>query len=101
MFIMTMNVLVVATSHKTRGGITAVVNAHKQGEQWDRCNCKWIETHIDRSRLQSVLYLLKAIVSYVVLLPKASIVHIHLSEPMSALRKLFFFFFANILKDFI
>ena len=98
MFIMTMNVLVVATSHKTRGGITAVVNAHKQGEQWDRCNCKWIETHIDRSRLQSVLYLLKAIVSYVVLLPKASIVHIHLSEPMSALRKLFFFFFANILK---
>lgn len=91
-------VLVVATSHKTRGGITAVVNAHKQGKQWNRYNCKWIETHIDCSRLQSIWYLLKAIVSYAVLLPKASIVHIHLSEPTSALRKLFFFFFANILK---
>ena len=93
-----MNVLVVATSQKTRGGITAVVNAHKQGKQWDRYNCKWIETHIDSSRLQSMLYLLKAIVFYIVLLPKASIVHIHLSEPTSALRKMLFFFLANIFK---
>ena len=93
-----MKVLVIATSSRTRGGITAVINAHKQGKQWDRYNCKWIETHIDSSRLLSVYYLLKAIVSYAASLPKASIVHIHLSEPMSAIRKLLFFFIANIFK---
>lgn len=27
-------VLVVATSRKTRGGITAVIKAHETGEQW-------------------------------------------------------------------
>ena len=29
-------VLVVATSRKTRGGITSVVKAHEQGEQWEQ-----------------------------------------------------------------
>lgn len=93
-----MKVLVIATSKKTRGGITAVVKAHTQGRHWNKYNCEWIETHIDSSRLQSMLYLLKAIVFYIVLLPKASIVHIHLSESISALRKMLFFFLANIFK---
>lgn len=30
----TPKVLVVATSHKTRGGITSVVKAHETSEQW-------------------------------------------------------------------
>lgn len=42
-------VLVVATSRKTRGGITSVVKAHEQGEQWREFGCEWIETHIDGS----------------------------------------------------
>lgn len=29
-------VLVVATSRKTRGGITSVVKAHEMGEQWKK-----------------------------------------------------------------
>lgn len=28
-------VLVIATSRKTRGGITSVVKAHEKGEQWN------------------------------------------------------------------
>ena len=56
-----MKVLVIATSSRTRGGITAVINAHKQGKQWDRYNCKWIETHIDSSRLLYADYLMKQI----------------------------------------
>ena len=41
-------VLVIATSRKTRGGITSVVKAHEKGEQWNDYHCKWIETHIDK-----------------------------------------------------
>lgn len=41
-------VLVVATSRKTRGGITSVIKAHETGEQWKEFHCKWIETHIDK-----------------------------------------------------
>lgn len=41
-------VLIIATSHKTRSGITSVINAHKKGPQWQKYHCKWIETHIDK-----------------------------------------------------
>lgn len=41
-------VLIIATSQKTRGGITAVIKAHEVGEQWKKFHCKWIETHIDK-----------------------------------------------------
>lgn len=83
-------VLVVATSHKTRGGITSVVNAHKQGEQWSEYQCKWIETHIDQGVFQKLLYLLRSWVTFIVLVPRYDLVHIHLSEPASAMRKLLF-----------
>ena len=29
-------VLIIATSRKTRGGITSVIKAHKTGEQWQK-----------------------------------------------------------------
>lgn len=32
-----MKVLVVATSRKTRGGITSVIKAHEMGEKWEQC----------------------------------------------------------------
>ena len=42
------SVLIIATSHKTCGGITSVIKAHKKGKQWIRFHCKWLETHIDK-----------------------------------------------------
>ncbi len=89
-------VLVVATSRKTRGGITAVVKAHESGLQWKKYHCKWIETHIDNSKILSVLYCVRAFFLYLFNLPVAKIVHIHLSEPMSLLRKTLFFFPAKL-----
>ena len=91
-------VLVVATSHKTRGGITSVVKAHKQGIQWNAFHCRWIETHIDKSRLFALFYFLKSLVSYSYYLFSAQLVHIHLSEPGSAIRKMFFFIPALLLR---
>ena len=93
----TPKVLVVATSHKTRGGITSVVKAHQKGEQWKTFHCKWIETHIDKGAFFKLAYFIRSFTQYLFVLPFYDIVHIHLSEPPSALRKSIFVLWAKIL----
>lgn len=90
--------LVLATSHRTRGGITSVVKAHEQGSQWKEYNCKWIETHVDTSKLMALCYLFRSYIQFLFYLPVTKITHIHLSEPGSAMRKLLFFFPAHLFR---
>lgn len=90
-------VLVVATSRKTRGGITSVIKAHEQGEQWRNFHCKWIETHRDGSKSRKILYLLSAYIEYIILLPFYNIVHIHLTLGSSGRRKMAFIKLAKLL----
>ena len=87
-------VLVVATSRKTRGGITSVVLAHEQGQQWKDFHCKWIETHRDKNKGLKLFFFIKAFFQFLFLFPFYDIVHIHLSEPPSAIRKLPFMWLA-------
>lgn len=89
-------VLVLATSRKTRGGVTSVVKAHEQGEQWKKYHCKWIETHRDNGLIVKFLMVIPAFIQYVFLLPFYDLVHIHTSEPPSALRKVVFMWWAKI-----
>ena len=84
-------VLVVATSRKTRGGITSVVKAHEKGEQWNDYHCKWIETHIDKNGKYKLWYFIKGFVQFLWVLPSYDLVHIHTSEPPSALRNVYLF----------
>lgn len=85
-------VLVVATSRKTRGGITSVVKAHETGEQWKKYHCRWIETHRDGPAWRKVWYLATALIEYLLLLPFYDIVHIHIATTQSAKRKRLFFY---------
>jgi len=91
-------VLVIATSRKTRGGITSVVKAHEEGMQWSKYHCRWIPTHVDKGFLWKLIYAVRGFLEYLVFIPSADIVHIHVSEPPSALRKLVFFRLAKWLK---
>lgn len=91
-------VLVVATSRKTRGGITSVVKAHEKGRQWRMFHCRWIETHRDKGILIKMYYLIKGFIKYLFLLPGCDLVHIHMSEPVSALRKLPFIALAKLFR---
>lgn len=91
-------VLVVATSRKTRGGITSVVKAHETGEQWKKYHCRWIETHIDRGAVCKLFYLIRGLLTYIFFLPTCAIVHIHTSEPPSALRKSMFMLLAKLFR---
>ena len=88
-------VLVIATSRKTRGGITSVVKAHETGEQWEKYHCRWIETHRDGNSIRKLWYLGTALVEYICLLPFYDIVHIHLATTQSAKRKKMFFYLAK------
>lgn len=89
-------VLVIATSKKSRGGIASVVSAHEACTVWREYNCRWIETHIDSGIIMALWYLLKNYILFLFQLPAAQIVHIHLSEPRSAIRKLLFFVSAKL-----
>lgn len=90
-------VLVVATSRKTRGGITSVVKVHENGEQWKKFHCRWIETHRDGNAIRKLWYFATALMEYIVLLPFYDIVHIHVATTKSAQRKSVFFELAKLL----
>lgn len=91
-------VLIIATSRKTRGGITAVIKAHEVGEQWKKFHCKWIETHRDGSNIRKLWYLGSALIEYFCLLPFYDIVHIHVGLQASVKRKLLFAHIAHLTK---
>lgn len=91
-------VLVVATSRKTRGGITSVVKAHEQGPQWEKYHCHWVETHRDGSKYRKILYFIKGLADFLFRLPCYDLVHIHFSNGNSLKRKLIFARLAKLLK---
>lgn len=90
-------VLVVSTSRKTRGGITAVLKLYEQSTMWQKYHCRWIGTHRDGGKLRKLWYLFTAMLLYVLLLPFYDIVHIHFSLSNSAKRKYPFFRLAKLL----
>lgn len=88
-------VLVVATSRKTRGGITSVIKAHETGVQWKKYHCTWIQTHRDSNLFVKLWYFATAILQYFLLLPFADIIHFHISEDSTAKRKRILLFIAK------
>lgn len=91
-------VLVVATSRKTRGGITSVVKAHETGPQWKQYHCHWIQTHRDGPSWRKILYLLWAWIDFLFRLPMTNLVHIHGTGGSSGKRKLLFVKVAKIFR---
>ena len=82
-------VLIVATSRKTRGGISAVIEKYRQTPFWEKNNCVWIEDHIDRNAFLKIWYFIKGFVTFLFQLPKARIVHFHFSYPLREVPFLF------------
>lgn len=89
-------VLVIATSHNTRGGITSVIKAHQQGSQWKEFNCEWIETVKDGSPLVKIFYFIKGTIDFLFKLPTADIIHVHSALGTSIKRKNFFISIAKL-----
>lgn len=91
-------VLVVATSRKTRGGITSVIKAYETGYVWKKYHCHWIQTHRDGPTWRKFIYLTIAWFDYIIRLPFYDIVHVHFSLRTSAWRKRPFVGLAKLLQ---
>lgn len=89
-------VLMVATSRKTKGGITAVLKAYEGSPFWRDFHVKWLETHADGNKFHKLLWAIRSYFLALFLIPRYNIIHIHLSEVPSALRKTPFFILSKI-----
>lgn len=90
-------VLVLATSRKTRGGITAVLKEHESGEQWRRFHCHWVQTHRDGNNIRKLAYLTLAWIDFLVRIWFYDIVHVHFSLRQTVRRKTPFIKLAKLL----
>ncbi|NCC19353.1 MAG: hypothetical protein EOM29_10490, partial [Bacteroidia bacterium] len=79
--------LVIGPSAQTRGGITSVIKAHKSTYVWDKWNCVWISSYIDRGAFLKITYFIFGYLKFLLLLPFSNLIHIHFSEKVSATRK--------------
>ena len=90
-------VLVLSTSRKTRGGITAVLKLYEKSEIWQKYRCKWIATHRDGNNFRKIWYYFRAFMQYMAMLPFYDIVHFHISLPTTVKRKYPMFKLADLL----
>ena len=90
-------VLVISTSRKTRGGITAVLKLYEQSKMWQQYHCRWVETHRDGNSIRKIWYYIRGCVEYALCLPFYDIVHFHISLPLTVVRKYPLFKLAKML----
>jgi len=89
-------ILVLGPGRNTRGGITSVIRAHEETKTWQLWNCLWVQTYVDKNTAQKLFYFIRSLILYAFSVPISSVVHIHLSEHVSAFRKNFFFRLAKL-----
>lgn len=89
-------VLVLATSRRSHGGISSVVMAHENTEDWKKHHCRWIATHRSGSKAVKLWYFFTGMMQYICLLPGCRIVHMHIGEAPSAIRKTLFMKLAKL-----
>lgn len=91
-------VLFVATSKKTRGGITSVIRAYQSTPLWRRFRCHWVQTHRDGSYWVKILYFLSGMFDFLMRIPFYDIVHIHTADYGTQKRKRIFVWLARLFK---
>ena len=89
-------VLAIATSKRTRGGVTAVLKAYEQNALWQKFNCKWIESHRDKNIFVKLYYFITSFFCALFLIPFYDIVHVHTSRPGSVIRKMPYILYARL-----
>ena len=70
-------VLFVATSRKTMGGITSVLKKYEKMEIWNKYNCAWLETQINKGIISKLYYIIRAYITMLFIVPQYNIIHFH------------------------
>lgn len=81
------NVLMIGTSRRTKGGITTVVNSYYKAGLDKKINLKYIETVNDGNKLSKILKMIKGFFQFIFNVKNYDIVHIHMSSRYSTWRK--------------
>ena len=89
-------VLVVATSRKTRGGITAVLKAHEKMAYWRKYHCHWVQTHRDGPAWRKIAYFVVGLADFLIRLPFYDTVHVHTADWGTEKRKRIFVAIAKL-----
>ena len=84
-------VLFLATSRKTKGGVTSVLKAYQKCQLWEKYNIRWLETHIDGNTLIKLWYSFTSLITYLFVVRSYDLVHLHTGEIISIKRKYIFF----------
>lgn len=70
-------VLYVATSRQTMGGITSVLKRYERMEIWSKYHCAWLETQVNKSIALKLWYMIKAYITMLFIVPRYDIIHFH------------------------
>ncbi|GAB6394913.1 MAG: glycosyltransferase family 4 protein [Bacteroidales bacterium] len=89
-------VMMLATSAATQGGISSVVKIYRELDFWKQYHIKWLETHIDGSKGKKLFYAVRSFGYFILAAPLYDLIHIHLSEVPSMLRKFPFFLLSRL-----
>ena len=73
-------ILIISTSLKTRGGISAVVNAHLTSNLYNQFDVKIIETHIDKSSIIKIYYFVKSFFKFIFNVFRCDLIHLHFTN---------------------
>lgn len=92
------NVLMVGSSPEVKGGITTVIDHFRNNKFSDNINVTFLSTYIESGKVKMMLYYIWSFLKliYILLFKKINIVHIHMSERGSFIRKYFFFYVCKV-----
>lgn len=84
------NILMCCSDLSVKGGMVSVLKNYLEYDNWQNVNIIFIPTHIEKSSIIKVIIFLKAIIkiTYLSMLKKIDIAHLHVSERGSVYRKL-------------
>ena len=91
-------ILILATSRHSHGGISSVISTIEQTEVWKQYKCRWVTTHRSGNKMTKLLYFISGFFQFLWLLPTCKIVHMHVGEAPSARRKKIFFRIAKFFR---
>lgn len=91
-------ILIIATSPKTRGGVSSVLRIIQRSDLWKKYSCHWLSTHRDSSAIVKIVYFAIAFILFHILLPFYDIVHLNFSYGFSIHRKYILFRIAKFFR---
>lgn len=85
-----LRVLMVGPARSVHGGISGVVNNYYEAGLSQKVALKYIGTMVEGSKVKKLFVAIKALIEYLVVLPKYDLVHIHMASDNSYKRKSYF-----------